>query len=71
MLNGALTSENIPDLSKFPRMNLEPGTPYRFRLAALNGCGIGEFSEPASFKTCLPGFPVSCAIPQISCPTIR
>lgn len=40
-----VTSENIPDLSNFKRVPLEPGTPYRFRLAALNGCGRGEFGE--------------------------
>lgn len=40
-----VTSENIPDLSSFKRVSLEPGTPYRFRLAALNGCGRGEFGE--------------------------
>lgn len=45
MLSGILTSENIPDLSAFKRIALEPGTPYRFRLAALNGCGLGEFGE--------------------------
>lgn len=45
MLNGTLTSESIPELNAFKRIALEPGTPYRFRLAALNGCGIGEFGE--------------------------
>lgn len=45
MLNGTLTSENLPDLSAFKRIPLEPGTPYRFRLAALNGCGLGDFGE--------------------------
>lgn len=45
MSNGTLTSESLPDLSAFKRIPLEPGTPYRFRLAALNGCGIGDFGE--------------------------
>lgn len=45
MLDSTITSENIPDLSKYPRLALEPGTPYRFRLAALNGCGRGDFGE--------------------------
>lgn len=40
-----ITSENIPDLSTFKRHALEPGTPYRFRLAALNGCGRGGYGE--------------------------
>lgn len=45
MLNGTLTSESIPDLSAFKRIALEPGTPYKFRLSALNGCGQGDFGE--------------------------
>lgn len=45
MFDGTITSENYPDLSGFKRIALEPGTPYRFRLAALNGCGRGDFGE--------------------------
>lgn len=45
MFDGTITSENYPDLSNYSRIPLEPGTPYRFRLAALNGCGRGEFGE--------------------------
>lgn len=51
MLNGTLTSESIPDLSAFKRIPLEPGTPYRFRLSALNGCGQGEYGEVSHTKT--------------------
>ncbi|CAJ0579472.1 unnamed protein product, partial [Mesorhabditis spiculigera] len=36
---------------------LESGTAYRFRVAALNSVGRGEWSEITAFKTCLPGFP--------------
>lgn len=50
MFNGTITSQNIPDLSKYKRIQLEPGTPYRFRLAALNGCGRGEFGEVLPFS---------------------
>ena len=46
-------SENKPS----ERLELSPGTTYKFRLAAINACGRGEFSEPAAFKTCVPGFP--------------
>lgn len=49
MLNGTITSENYPDLAGFKRIALEPGTPYRFRLAALNGCGRGDFGEVSFF----------------------
>lgn len=52
-----ITSNNVPELTNFPRVNLEPGTAYRFRLRAINSCGIGPPGESASFKTCLPGFP--------------
>lgn len=45
MFDGTITSENIPDLSKCARIPLDPGTPYRFRLSALNGCGRGAFGE--------------------------
>lgn len=52
-----ITTNNIPDLTNFSRVSLEPGTAYRFRLRAINSCGIGLPGESASFKTCLPGFP--------------
>lgn len=39
------------------RVPLESGTAYKFRVAAVNSCGKGQFSEVSAFKTCLPGFP--------------
>lgn len=66
MLNGTFTSESIPDLAAFKRIPLEPGTPYKFRLSALNGCGQGDFGECSSFKTCLPGFPGAPSAIKIS-----
>lgn len=45
MLEEPLTSDNLPDLSKMTMTTLEPGTAYRFRLAAINSCGVGEFGE--------------------------
>lgn len=45
MLDEPLTSDNLPDLSKMTMTNLEPGTAYRFRLAAINSCGVGEFGD--------------------------
>lgn len=59
-------SDNLPDLSEYPRINLEPGTGYRFRLAAINTCGRGEWGEVSSFKTCLPGFPGAPSAIKIS-----
>lgn len=61
-----INSENLPDLSSFQRMNLEPGTAYRFRLRAINSVGAGEWSEVSSFKTCLPGFPGAPSAIKIS-----
>ncbi|EDW99309.1 host cell factor isoform X2 [Drosophila yakuba] len=58
--------DNLPDFSKFPRTNLDPGTAYRFRLSAINSCGRGEWGEISSFKTCLPGFPGAPSAIKIS-----
>lgn len=40
-----LTSDNIPDLSKYKRQALKAGMCYGFRVAGINSLGIGEFSE--------------------------
>lgn len=39
------TTDNLPDLSHLPRTSLEPGTAYKFRVAAINSVGRGEWSE--------------------------
>ena len=39
------------------KIKLKPGTAYKFRLAGLNACGRGAWSEHVAFATCLPGFP--------------
>ncbi|KAF8376490.1 hcf-1 [Pristionchus pacificus] len=39
------------------KAELEPGTAYKFRVAAINALGKGDWSDTAAFKTCLPGFP--------------
>ncbi|KAJ8678807.1 hypothetical protein QAD02_014594 [Eretmocerus hayati] len=39
------------------KISLEPGTAYKFRIAAVNSCGRSPWSEVSAFKTCLPGFP--------------
>lgn len=51
------TSENLPDYSNLSELELRPGTAYKFRVAAVNACGRGEWSDVSAFKTCLPGFP--------------
>ncbi|XP_041810194.1 host cell factor 1a isoform X2 [Chelmon rostratus] len=53
----------MPDYSQMKKMELQPGTAYKFRVAGINACGRGAFSEISAFKTCLPGFPgAPCAI---------
>lgn len=52
-----LNIDNLPDFASRIKRDLEPGTAYKFRIAAINSCGRGEWSEPSAFKTCLPGYP--------------
>uniref|UniRef100_A0A3Q3LVX8 Host cell factor 1 n=1 Tax=Mastacembelus armatus TaxID=205130 RepID=A0A3Q3LVX8_9TELE len=53
----------VPDYSRMRKVELQPGTAYKFRVAGINICGRGAFSEVSAFKTCLPGFPgAPCAI---------
>lgn len=47
----------VTDFSSYLKVELQPGTAYKFRVAAINACGRGSFSEVSAFKTCLPGFP--------------
>nr|CAB3251996.1 host cell factor 1-like [Phallusia mammillata] len=52
--------------SNLKKVHLEPGTAYKFRVAAVNECGRGPFSEVSAFKTCLPGFPGAPSAIKIS-----
>ncbi|XP_053662056.1 host cell factor [Anopheles marshallii] len=61
-----LSADSIPDLTELKRINLEPGCAYRFRVAAINSCGRGEWSDATPFKTCLPGFPGAPSAIKIS-----
>ncbi|KAM9180681.1 host cell factor 1 isoform 2-T2 [Dugong dugon] len=56
-------SSTVPDYNQLKKQELQPGTAYKFRVAGVNACGRGPFSEISAFKTCLPGFPgAPCAI---------
>ncbi|XP_059150438.1 host cell factor 2-like isoform X2 [Physella acuta] len=57
---------NVPDHSALKRQELQPGTAYKFRVAGINACGRGPFSEVSAFKTCLPGFPGAPSAIKIS-----
>lgn len=57
---------NVPDHSDLKKQELQPGTAYKFRVAGINACGRGPFSEVSAFKTCLPGFPGAPSAIKIS-----
>ncbi|XP_077488154.1 host cell factor isoform X3 [Amblyomma americanum] len=48
------------------KQELQPGTAYKFRVAAINACGRGPWSEVSAFKTCLPGYPGAPSAIKIS-----
>lgn len=40
-----LSLDSLPDLANLATTPLEHGTAYKFRIAAINSCGRGDFSE--------------------------
>uniref|UniRef100_A0A1B0D195 Fibronectin type-III domain-containing protein n=1 Tax=Phlebotomus papatasi TaxID=29031 RepID=A0A1B0D195_PHLPP len=57
-----VTDDNVPDLSTKVRVPLESGVSYRFRVAAINGCGRGEWSKPVTLTLGLPGPPTNIRV---------
>ncbi|XP_063952731.1 host cell factor 1-like isoform X1 [Lytechinus pictus] len=57
---------SVPDHSFLKKQELHPGTAYKFRVAGINACGRGPWSEISAFKTCLPGFPGAPSAIRIS-----
>ncbi|XP_038069573.1 host cell factor 2-like isoform X2 [Patiria miniata] len=57
---------SIPDHSILKKQDLQAGTAYKFRVAGINACGRGPWSEISAFKTCLPGFPGAPSAIRIS-----
>ncbi|KAJ8046739.1 Host cell factor 1 [Holothuria leucospilota] len=57
---------SVPDHSILKKQELQPGTAYKFRVAGINACGRGPWSEISAFKTCLPGFPGAPSAIRIS-----
>ncbi|KAM7130619.1 host cell factor 2 isoform X1 [Ciconia boyciana] len=56
-ISNKMEGADVPDYRLLKKQDLFPGTVYRFRVAAINGCGAGPFSKVSEFKTCIPGFP--------------
>jgi len=58
--------ENVVSDGEYKGMRkekLQPGTAFKFRVAGINVCGRGLYSDIAAFKTCVPGFPgAPCSI---------
>jgi len=40
-----ITTDNMPDHSMFHKIDIGPGQAYKFRVAAINSCGRGPWSE--------------------------
>ncbi|XP_060101572.1 host cell factor 2 [Heteronotia binoei] len=66
ILSSKVENADVSNYSLLKKQDLAPGTLYRFRVAAINGCGIGPFSRISEFKTCIPGFPGAPSIVKIS-----
>merc|ERR1719346_129637 len=67
--NGDLEKSEIDLEGEEPiskKLELQPGTAYKFRVAGINACGRGAWSEISAFKTCLPGFPGAPSAIKIS-----
>lgn len=45
-------------MSFYQRHDLQPGSSYQLRVAGINVCGVGEFSDTVTFET------LNCVIPQ-------
>ncbi|XP_055683439.1 host cell factor 1-like [Lutzomyia longipalpis] len=57
-----MTDDSVPDLTTKTRVPLESGVSYRFRVAAINGCGRGEWSKPVTLTLGLPGPPTNIRV---------
>ena len=61
-ISNILQNVNIESDGDFKGMKkafLESGTAYKFRVAGINVCGRGQYSDVAAFKTCVPGERIS------------
>ncbi|KAM9173211.1 host cell factor 2 isoform 2-T2 [Pangshura tecta] len=65
-ISNKVENADVPDYGLLKKQDLFPGTVYRFRVAAINGCGVGPFSKVSEFKTCIPGFPGAPSMVRIT-----
>lgn len=56
-VNNEVEDFKAPNYSQLIKVDLEAGTAYKLRIAAVNSCGRGPWSEISAFKTYLPGYP--------------
>ena len=61
-MDGDITEKKLSGIE----VKLQPGTAYKFRVAGINSCGRGTWSEVSAFKTCLPGYPGAPSAIKIS-----
>lgn len=66
IISSKAENEDVSSYYLLKKLDLAPGTFYRFRVAAINGCGVGPFSKVSEFKTCIPGFPGAPSVVKIS-----
>ncbi|XP_066490363.1 host cell factor 2 isoform X2 [Tiliqua scincoides] len=66
IISSKAENDDVSSYCLLKKLDLAPGTFYRFRVAAINGCGVGPFSKVSEFKTCIPGFPGAPSVVKIS-----
>lgn len=52
-----ISSDNLPDYTNRSKIKIQPGACYKFRVAGINSCNRGEWTDISHFKTCLSDYP--------------
>ncbi|KAJ1529939.1 hypothetical protein ONE63_006667 [Megalurothrips usitatus] len=61
-----INTTTLPDHRALAKLELEAGKAYKFRVAAINSCGRGPWSEVSAFRTSMPGVPGAPSAIKIS-----
>lgn len=61
-----VSTSTLPDHRALAKLELEAGKAYKFRVAAINSCGRGPWSEISAFRTSMPGVPGAPSAIKIS-----